>query len=255
MKIKKLLAAGMVVAMAFSFVPQLTSGSVSAMSEVQAASLKLSEKSVVLRPTYTRTLKLGNIAQKKCTWKSKNSKVATVSKKGLVLAKKSGKTIISCAYKGKTYKCSVTVVKNLSIEDFAYDKTVESFNPDLGDNLIEYLKINTESQGLTAKWDYSPEIAGNLRGLSVGATYDEVFKKYGYCDTYADKNTEVTEWINVTQDFDTELAPFTEKASYICEYYNTITYEGVDYVVIKVLYFDDSDHLMGSTNYVRYANL
>lgn len=55
-------------------------------------------------------LKLKNAKAKKVKWKSSNKKVARV-KKGLVIAKKKGKATITATYKGKKYKCKITVIK------------------------------------------------------------------------------------------------------------------------------------------------
>ena len=46
-------------------------------------------------------------------WKSSNSKIATVSSKGVITAKTLGKCTISATYKGKTYKCKIKVIRRL----------------------------------------------------------------------------------------------------------------------------------------------
>ncbi len=84
-------------------------------SEVQAAKKpKLNKKKLTLRVGKTATLKVKNRAKKaKVSWKSAKKKIATVSKKGKVRAKKAGKTKIICTVKrgGKKKKliCKVTV--------------------------------------------------------------------------------------------------------------------------------------------------
>lgn len=50
----------------------------------------------------------------KATWKSSNTKVATVSSKGKVTAKKKGTTTITAKANGKTYKCKITVLRPIS---------------------------------------------------------------------------------------------------------------------------------------------
>lgn len=50
----------------------------------------------------------------KATWKSSNPKVATVSSKGKVTAKKKGTTTITAKTNGKTYQCKVTVLRPIS---------------------------------------------------------------------------------------------------------------------------------------------
>ena len=74
--------------------------------------IKLSAKKVTLTVGKTKKLKLQNAKKNKVTWTSSKKKVATVGKKtGKVVAKKAGKTVITAKYKGKKYKCTVTVVK------------------------------------------------------------------------------------------------------------------------------------------------
>ena len=74
---------------------------------VNAASISLNKKSLTLAAKDRYTLKLAGA--KNVSWASKNKAVASVSKKGLVTAKKAGKTVITASYKGKKYKCSVVV--------------------------------------------------------------------------------------------------------------------------------------------------
>ena len=57
-----------------------------------------------------------SLAYKNVKWKSTKKKVATVTKDGVVKAKKAGKTTIKATYKGRTYKCKIRVYKSLSRE-------------------------------------------------------------------------------------------------------------------------------------------
>ncbi len=70
--------------------------------------VKINRPKKVLYVGMTTKLKLlyakGNIE-----WKSSNKKIATVSKKGNVKAKKKGIVVITAKYKGKKYKCKLTV--------------------------------------------------------------------------------------------------------------------------------------------------
>ena len=84
-KIKKIIVFMLVVALSFS---SLSINNVSAASKV-----KINKKKVVLYVGKTTTLKLKN-NKKKIRWTSSNKKIATVSKKGKVKAKKVGKTIV-----------------------------------------------------------------------------------------------------------------------------------------------------------------
>lgn len=76
---------------------------------------KLSKKTVTLEYGANVSLTLKNAKASKVKWSSTNKKVATV-KKGKVTAKwnntkKKGTCYIKAKYKGKTYKCKVTVKK------------------------------------------------------------------------------------------------------------------------------------------------
>lgn len=74
------------------------------------AATKLSKKKATLYVGETLQLKLTG-GSGKCTWKSNKSKVASVSKKGLVTAKKKGTCKITVKKSGKTYTCKITVKK------------------------------------------------------------------------------------------------------------------------------------------------
>ena len=101
-KIKKIIVFMLVVALSFS---SLSINNVSAASKV-----KINKKKVVLYVGKTTTLKLKN-NKKKIRWTSSNKKIATVSKKGKVKAKKVGKTIVIAKVGKKKYKCTVIVKK------------------------------------------------------------------------------------------------------------------------------------------------
>lgn len=76
----------------------------------------LSKKSASLYKGHNLKLYMSGTKQK-VTWKSSNSKVATVTKSGTVYAKSSGRCRIYATVLGKTYSCSITV------------KTVKSTEP------------------------------------------------------------------------------------------------------------------------------
>lgn len=72
--------------------------------------LKLNKKKAALTAGSRMTLKL-NVKASKASWKSSNKKVASVSKQGVITAKKAGKAVISAKYSGQTVKCTITVKK------------------------------------------------------------------------------------------------------------------------------------------------
>ncbi|MBR6228894.1 MAG: Ig-like domain-containing protein [Eubacterium sp.] len=75
--------------------------------------VKLNHSKITLRLGQKSQLKLEH-AKGKVRWSSSIKQVASVNKKGVVTAKKTGTAIISAKNKKKTYKCKVVVIKNSS---------------------------------------------------------------------------------------------------------------------------------------------
>lgn len=92
--------------------------------QAKAAEIKLNtkEKTLVIGATYK--LKVRN-TEKKVTWKSSNPKVAGVSGKGLVTAKKAGTTTITAKVGKKKLTCKVTVV---TMQKSYVNKTIRLIN-------------------------------------------------------------------------------------------------------------------------------
>lgn len=79
----------------------------------EAKSVKLNKKSLTIYVGGKATLK-NNGTAKKIKWSSSKPRVASVSKKGVITAKKAGKTTITAKAGKKVAKCKVTVKKQLS---------------------------------------------------------------------------------------------------------------------------------------------
>ena len=77
--------------------------------------VKLNKTKATLCLGETLQLKLKN-ADGKVKWSSSSKKVATVSKKGVVTAKKAGKAKITAALNGKKYTCTVTVQDGIIVD-------------------------------------------------------------------------------------------------------------------------------------------
>ncbi|MBR1732004.1 MAG: Ig-like domain-containing protein [Ruminococcus sp.] len=73
-----------------------------------AAKPKLNKTKATITRTKSVKLKLKNATASKVKWSSSNKKIATVSK-GKVTGKKAGTATVTAKYKGKSYKCKVTV--------------------------------------------------------------------------------------------------------------------------------------------------
>ena len=90
--------------------------------------------------SYSLNYPLKNV---KIKWSSSNKKVATV-KKGVVFAKRTGKATIKAKYKGKTYKCKVTVKKN------AKPLKAKSLNEVLNsDGTLKVTRVDTTNSSLS----------------------------------------------------------------------------------------------------------
>lgn len=84
--------------------------------------IKLNQKSITIIAGKSRNLKLNGISNKKkkgVSWKSSDNKVVAVNKTGKITAKKKGYVTVTASFKGKKYKCKVSV---LSKENANYNK-------------------------------------------------------------------------------------------------------------------------------------
>lgn len=104
-RIRKLLSLLLILALCFTFIPTVN---------VEAASkVKINKTSTTIYVGKTETLKISGTS-KTVKWTTSNKRVATVSNKGKVTAKKAGTATITAKVSGKSYKCKVTV-KNPSL--------------------------------------------------------------------------------------------------------------------------------------------
>lgn len=85
-------------------------------ADSKAASLQICKKKVTLCKGSSCSLKIKGLKNKKTvTWKSSNKKIATVSKKGLVRAKRKGTVTITAKTKKQKLVCKVTVTGKKSV--------------------------------------------------------------------------------------------------------------------------------------------
>ena len=110
---------------------------------------------------------LGNAVK----WKSSNTKVAKVSKKGRVKTLKCGKTMITAKTDGKKYRCMLTVKKRIKKANANTVKMLITYNNGIAE--IEFINdsdqlINVTSsefeQFINGKWE---SVA--LKGVTTGA--------------------------------------------------------------------------------------
>lgn len=140
----------------------------------QAATQNLTSSSNTLMVGKTLTLKIDGVSSKKVKWKSNKKKVATVSNKGIVKAKKAGMATITGKYSGITFKTIVTVVKKFKkvvfynknnlkitfngtgIDSFGHnyvDLKVTNFgNKDIGIT-IDYILVDSDYIGVSTMYN------------------------------------------------------------------------------------------------------
>lgn len=90
--------------------------------------MAINKKKMELKVGGKQKLKVKN-AKKKVTWRSSNKKVASVSKKGLVKAKKAGKAKITARVAKKKFVCNVTVKEKNSKKATAAPIVTQSGTP------------------------------------------------------------------------------------------------------------------------------
>lgn len=119
----------------------------------------LNKTSVYMAKGDTLQLKVKGYKASKVKWSSSNKKVATVDSKGLVKAKKNGKTTITAAAGKKKLKCTVIVEK----------KTVNRARK-LRDYVLQKGKKDKESGLIVLKRSTYDEGSGKSYLLTVGAS-------------------------------------------------------------------------------------
>ena len=118
---------------------------------------KLNKTSVKLKVGKTVKLKVKN-NKKKVKWSSANKKIATVNNKGLVKAKKKGKTRIIAKIKKKKLICKVTVQANNTgnSDGSAEDNNSDDSNNNNGDGSDSETQVTQTPSEETAKPEESP---------------------------------------------------------------------------------------------------
>lgn len=102
-----------------------------------AQKVKLNKSKLSLKVGKSFTLKLKNVKSKKVKWSSSKKKIATVSKKGKIVAKKKGTCKITAKYKKKKYVCKVTVKKK------KITKPTYTTGSNVPGSLVEYISDRT----------------------------------------------------------------------------------------------------------------
>ncbi|GEM_PF-763986 len=166
--------------------------------------IALSKKKLTLKVGQKSTIKLNGAKKSKVKWKSKNKKIATVSK-GKIKAKKAGTTKIIATYKKKQYVCKVTVKPKKSQKKKSQDKK--------SGNIIAQEKENNKENGKseTTKTE-TPKNEGESNSAETQVNKEEPTdtKTPANADTPADTETP-TNNNTPTTDEETNDMPATTK--------------------------------------------
>ena len=90
-------------------VPQQALAATGTTTTATTTKLKLNAKVVDFYVGGIYNLELGSISPKRVKWKSSNTRIATVNKKGKVTARRVGTCTVTGKYKNKTYRCKIRV--------------------------------------------------------------------------------------------------------------------------------------------------
>lgn len=168
-------------------------------SQEKTGKPKISDKKITLYNSDTYKLKVTG-GKGKITWKSSNKKIATVSKKGVVKAKKGGTCTITAKRDGKTMKCKVKVPKHY--EGYGI--------PDFGALYGKTGKYTDSGE------DWSTAIVYGKCKKSLGKKYEKKLKKKGFSLVAKESGTKV--YMNS----DYEMAAFAYSKKHIVVIYGNV---------------------------------
>ena len=122
--------------------------------------LKLNSSRITLNPGKSYTLKV-NGTKLAPAWKSSNSKVVTVNKKGRITAKKAGTAKITATLGGKKFVCTVTVKKasassNKTVQNYTKVKNYLNKNGRYSEDGSRYIEMSIDAD-TTAVLSYDPK--------------------------------------------------------------------------------------------------
>lgn len=113
----------------------------------QAATVKISDDSLLLQVGKSETLKVTG-TKNKVTWTSSKKSVATVNKSGKVTAKKEGTATITATVNKKKYTCKVTVFKTQKVTSGKVKFLIPNDWTVLRDNEDDYLTFTQHSKDM-----------------------------------------------------------------------------------------------------------
>ena len=208
--------------------------------------ISISKTKLTLTVGKSSTIKLNNATASKIKWSTSNKSVATVSSGGVVKAEKAGKVTITAKYKGKSYKCAVTVkAKKIKLNKTSFSLTVgKSTTLKLSNATASKVKWSTSNKKIA-----TVSSKGVVKGKKAGkVTITATYKNKKYKCTVTVKKSSMTQ----KQAFDklkNYLIKKGEKKTgqYETQYYIMWTDGGIDYCV----YYSNNNIYMQVYTYVN----
>lgn len=125
----------------------------------QAAAVKLNKKTANVYAGKTLQLKVKN-TKKSVKWSTSNKKIATVSKKGVVTAKKDGKATITAKIGKNKYTCKVTVKSRMNVTKKTLTVKGTYQLKQYGLSNVKWKSSNTKVATVTSKGKVTAKKAG-----------------------------------------------------------------------------------------------
>ena len=145
--------------------------------------LKLNSSRITLNPGKSYTLKV-NGTKLTPAWRSSNSKIVTVNKKGRITAKKAGTAKITARLGGKKFVCTVTVKKasaaaNKLAKNYAKVRNYINKNGRYSEDGSKYIEASIDAE-TTAILSYDTKSDKLDMGLSLQIKKEGYYKCNGY---------------------------------------------------------------------------
>ena len=142
--------------------------------------LKLNSSRITLNPGKSYTLKV-NGTKLAPAWKSSNSKIAAVNKKGRITAKKAGTAKITATLGGKKFVCTVTVKKasassNKTVQNYTKVKNYLNKNGGYSEDGSRYIEMAIDAD-TTAVLSYDPKENKLDMGLTLRVEEENIVSK------------------------------------------------------------------------------
>ena len=178
---------------------------------VTGVTLEPKEKSIDVGETYplTATVKPSNATDKSVTWKSSNTKIATVSSKGVVTAKKGGKATITVTTNDGGFKATSTITVIVHADRIAFEFDELTMSDGMTDKLVPvFYPKDTTDQRVTFKSSDTEKVLVQEDGTIIALEPTEEDKPVIVTMT-AVENTKLTADLPVTvKDKDAVLEPY-----------------------------------------------